>query len=503
MAGISFQTSNRPTQDGSSTSGLPPGAPAPAAAPTGWRGNVRRILPLAWPMLVGQLAVLAFSTVDTLLVARHSATDLAALAVGAASYITIFIGLMGVVMALAPIVGQCHGAGRDAEAGHQLHQAVWIAGVLSLLGCAALAFPGPFLALSRADAELEPRIRAYLAGLAFALPAALLFAAWRGFNVAVSRPKQVMRLQLGGLAVKLPLSLLLVYGAQWHSPLGRLELPALGVAGCGIATAVAMWAQVLGAAWQLRRDPFYRRFQLIGRGLHPPDRAALAAQLRLGIPAGLSILIDVTAFSFMAIFIARLGSTAVAGHQIVANLAALVFMLPLALSQATSALVAQRVGAGDLADARRLGWHGLALAGALALLLGLAVVAARAPIVELYTRDAAVAAMATGLLVWLAAFHLGDALQALASAVLRAWRIAQVPMLIHAASLWGVGLSGGYLLAFDPWGWRERWPLLGRIQGADGFWLAATVGLGLAALALCSFLAWTLHRMRLREPAGR
>ena len=46
--------------------------------------SLRRIAPLAWPVFVGQVAVLGFSTIDTMLVARHSATDLAALAVGAA-----------------------------------------------------------------------------------------------------------------------------------------------------------------------------------------------------------------------------------------------------------------------------------------------------------------------------------------------------------------------------------------------------------------------------------
>jgi MATE family multidrug resistance protein len=336
-----------------------------------WRDSARRIATLAWPMFVGQLAVLAFSTIDTLLVARHSALDLAALAVGAATYITVFIGLMGVVTSLAPIVGQLYGAGRLHEAGHQLHQAVWIALGLSVLGCTALAWPEPFLALSRAGPQLRPRIEAYLQALAWALPAALLFAAWRGFNVAVSRPKQVMRLQLAGLAVKLPLSLLLVRGVELDSPWGPIQSPALGVAGCGIATALAMWAQVAGAVWQLRRDDFYRRFAILGHGLHAPDRQALAAQLRLGIPSGLSVLIDVTGFAFMAIFIARLGAHTVAGHQIVANLAALLFMLPLALGHATSTLVAQRVGASDLVDARRLGWHGLQTAGGLALLAGL------------------------------------------------------------------------------------------------------------------------------------
>ena len=85
--------------------------------------SARRIAHLAWPVLIGQLSVLAFSTIDTLLVARYAAVDLAALAIGASAYLTVFIGFMGVVMAISPIVGQLFGAGQHAQAGRQAHQA--------------------------------------------------------------------------------------------------------------------------------------------------------------------------------------------------------------------------------------------------------------------------------------------------------------------------------------------------------------------------------------------
>ena len=81
----------------------------------GLRGDARSILSLAWPVLIGQLAVLGFATVDTVLVARHSANDLAAFAVGSAAYITVFIGLMGVVLAIGPIVGQLYTAMANRE----------------------------------------------------------------------------------------------------------------------------------------------------------------------------------------------------------------------------------------------------------------------------------------------------------------------------------------------------------------------------------------------------
>jgi MATE family multidrug resistance protein len=444
--------------------------------------NARRIVDLAWPVFVGQLSVVAFGTVDTVLVGRHSAADLAALSVGAAAYITIFIGLMGVVVALSPIAGQLFGAGQHRQAGRQLHQAVWLALGLSVLGCALLLFPEPFMQVARLDAEHEARVRAYLRVLALSLPASLLFSAYRSFNNAVSRPKAVMALQVTGLALKIPLSALLIHGVA------VLGIPPLGVVGCAVATALVMWSQALIAWWVLRRDPFYDRFELWGHGLHAPDRQALWAQLKLGVPMGLSILIEVSGFALMAVFIARLGTTAVAGHQIAANLVSVLFMMPMALASATSTLVAQRVGARDLLDARRLARHGIVFGLAVAALLGSAVYLAREGVVRLYTQDAAVIAAALPILAWVTLFHVVDAAQTLASFVLRAYRIATLPMFIFAGSLWGVGLGGGYVLAFDGAGITPA-PL----RGAPGYWAASTAGLTLAAVLLLA-LVWKVMR---------
>jgi MATE family multidrug resistance protein len=107
--------------------------------------------------------------------------------------------------------------------------------------------------------------------------------------------------------------------------------------------------------------------------------------------------------------------------------------------------------------------------------------------VALYTNDAAIAAAALPLLTWVAVFHIGDALQTVAQFVLRAWRITVVSFLVFALSMWGVGLGGGYALAFG---------LIGPAMGAPGFWLAATAGLLLAGLLLGGFLAWMLHQRR-------
>jgi MATE family multidrug resistance protein len=294
-----------------------------------------------------------------------------------------------------------------------------------------------------------------------------------------------MALQVAALAIKAPLAALFVFGAG--------PLPAFGVVGCGISTALAMWTVVAIAWLVMRRDPFYAPFALFGRGLHPPARAALASQLKLGVPMGGSVLIEVTGFASMAFFISRFGETPVAGHQIAANLVSLLFMLPLAISSATGTLVAQRIGARAEREALRLGWNGHLFVGALAAVVGLTTFALREPVLGLYTADAAVIAVTLPLVAWVAVFHLADAMQAMSSAVLRAWHVATAPLVLYAVAIWGVGLGGGYALAFDLPG-----SVPAGMQGARGFWLASTSALVLVAIGLMALQLW-ITRLRRRE----
>ncbi|MFG6439615.1 MATE family efflux transporter [Roseateles sp. LKC17W] len=439
--------------------------------------SVQRLVPQAWPVLVGQLAVMMFSTVDTLMMGRVGPQDLAALAVGSAAYVTIFVGLMGIVLAVGPIAGRQYGGDDLPGAGQSFVQSQWLAVLLCVPGCLLLWFPDPFIALAHLDATQADKVRAYTRPEAFALPAGLLFTAFRGFSTAISRPKAVMAMQLTGLAAKVPLNAVLVFG--WG------PIPAMGVGGCGWATAIAMTAQALVALVLLRRDAFYRPFRVPMLWHTRPDWQALTGLVRLGLPMGGSILVEVTGFTFMAFFIARLGATPVAGHQIAVNLVAMMFMTALALATAAGTLVAQHLGAGQKREARIVGRHAMALAALVAAGLGAVIALARAPIVALYTDNPEAAAAALPLLVWVWFFHLGDALQTVAAYVLRAYQVATLPMVIYVIALWGLGIGGGYVVAFGADG-----------NGAVGFWQAATAGLLAAALLLSLLLKRVFNENR-------
>lgn len=434
-----------------------------------------RIAALAWPILVGQLAVIAYGVIDTAMTSRFSATDLAALALGASIYVSIFVGLNGVLQALSPIIGQLFGAQRYDEIGFEVKQGAWLALFLSILGCLALLFPQPLLALAQASPELNQKATLYLRTLAFAVPATLGFRIYGAFNTAVGRPKMVMALQVIGLLLKVPLNALFIFGG--------FGVPAFGGPGCAIATAIIAWLTFLIGCGILRTSVSYRVFRIFSSGFVAPKASAQMALLRLGIPMGLSYLIEVTAFTFMAIFITRLGATAVAGHQVIANFATVLYMIPLSIASATSTLVAQALGARDMALARHTSIAGISFAAIVSVTMGCAVWLARDAIVHAYTPDKTIIASALPLFVFIAFYQLFDSVQVTTAFVLRAYRVAVIPTVIYAVALWGIGLGGGYVLGLNPFGISPQ-----VFQGAAGFWMGNSVSLGLVAAGLLWYL---------------
>ncbi len=436
----------------------------------------------AGTVLVGQLATMAFGVTDTIVAGRYAEASLAALSVGSAIYMSVYVGLMSVMTALLPVWSELHGAARPAQLGHSFRQALYLWLALVLVGLTILLNPGFLLDWADVPLALRTEVLAYLDVLALALPAALMFRLYGTLNQSLGKPQLVTWLQLGSLFVKVPLSIWFAFGG--------LGLQAQGAAGCAWATLVVHVAMLALALWLLRTRPLYAPYRL-WHSPGKPDWKVLAAFARLGVPSGLTILIEVTSFTLMALFVARLGTTAAASHQIAANLAAVLYMVPLAIGIATSARTSYWLGAGHPARARHAVGVGFGLVAGSALVLALTLIAVRAPLAALYASSPEVVALAVPLLFWTAVYHLFDGLQALGVFVLRCWRITLAPFLIYAVLLWGLGLYGGFLLAYRGLG---PWPAL---QTPVAFWMAGAAALALAALSFWLMIWQVLRRERL------
>jgi len=173
-------------------------------APRSIPETLRAIFKQSWPVLVSQWASMAFGVLDTAMTGHAGSVDLAIMALSISIYITVFVGLMGVMHALIPIQAQHVGAGELDKVGQIWGQGVWVSLVLSVVGGAVMMFPDVWLSYS---GDVDPAVRAgmksYLQALTFALPAALMFRTVYALANAVSRPKLIMAINLGGIVLKI------------------------------------------------------------------------------------------------------------------------------------------------------------------------------------------------------------------------------------------------------------------------------------------------------------
>ena len=110
----------------------------------------------AGTVFVGQIAVMAFGVTDTLVAARYSGEALAALSVGSATYISIFVALLGVLSAQLPTWSELRGAGKTLALGRSVRQSLYLAAAVTVAGMAILLLPGPLLAWTRVPPSLIP-----------------------------------------------------------------------------------------------------------------------------------------------------------------------------------------------------------------------------------------------------------------------------------------------------------------------------------------------------------
>ena len=460
---------------------MPAAENPPAFTPA---GEAHAIVAQAWPVLVAQLASMGMMVIDTLLLGHYGAVDLAAVAVGGGIYISVVFALVGIVQALGPIAAHHVGAGRPDLATAALQQGFWLALLLSVPGVLLLSFPDPLLGLSTLSPAVETKTRDLLRILAWGLPPVLAYRAFYSFCNAIGRPWPLMVISLVATALHAPLAWALVYGKVGGEP--------LGAAGCGWSTVLVCGVGLLLAIVHLARGrglQSYRR----GHRWAGPETAVLREFFRLGLPMGFSNFVEITSFTFIALFVAAFGTEVVAGHRIVANLAALAYMLPLSLGVATLARVGSHAGGRDWSAARAATRAGMGLAALLSTLTGVLLYVVAGPLVGAFSDDIAVRAVGLSLVGYLAVYQFFDAVQTIAGYALRGLKVTLAPLAVHVACFWGVGLGGGYWLAWHGLPWAPA------AMGVAGFWLAGAWSLVLAALLL---VAMQQRVLRLRAENG-
>ena len=443
--------------------------------------EILRTLQLAIPVVVGMVASLSMNFVDTLMAGRLPEKEiaLAGIATGGAIWSAMLMFILGLLMALQPVVAQVDGAGNRSEGGAAARQGLWIALAVSVPFVLFLRSGGPMLQWMAVGADIVPTAIEYMDALSWGAPGVCLLLTLRFFSEGSGYTRPTMYMGLLGIVLNVPLNYVLMFG--------KLGLPALGAEGCGVATSIVIWAQLLMMFFYVRWHAHFKEFELFKRW-DWPQWAEISKLLKIGLPIGTGIFVEGSLFIGAALLIARLGALPASAHLIAINYSALMFMIPLGLASAVTTRVGNALGRGEPEAARYAGLIGLLIVLFTQTLSAASMIIFPEFIVSIYTNDPAITSIAVGLLFYSAIFQYADGIQICAAGALRGLKDTVVPMFINMVSYLLVGLSVGYYLTFN------------KAMGPAGMWIGMIVGLSFGAVLLLGrFLSKSRQLTRVNE----
>ena len=433
----------------------------------GFIAEAKALLQLTLPIFIAQLSYTSMGFVDAIMAGHFSKHDLAAIALGNSIWIPIYLLMTGIILATTPKVATLFGARKDKDIGPLVRQSLWMSLFVVLIVIALLLNAHHLLIFMGATEDTATITMKFLHGIAFGMPAIAFYQVFRCLSDGIGRPKPSMVLGIIGLILNIPVNYIFVFG--------KLGLPAMGGAGCGIASASVMWFMCFGFLWWVSHGSVYKGCEIFKR-FDLPDRKAIFSLLSLGIPIGVAVFTEASIFSIIALLIARLGDDIVAGHMIALNFSSIVFMVPLSISIAVTVRVGQAMGRKDAIGARFAAHIGVLVAFILAALSTVLILIFREQIAGLYTKDKTVLILASYLVIFAALYQLPDAVQVTCAGALRGYQDTPIIMLITLISYWIIAMPIGYTL-----GLTDYW---GNAQGPAGFWISLIIGLAFASVML-------------------
>jgi len=436
-------------------------------------GDAARLLVVSWPLILNNIFNIGVNVADTMMAGRLGATQLAAVALGSSIWITLFLAGLGVIMAIGPIVAQHLGAGRIKEIGHDTRQGLWLAVFISLIIALLLRNAEPVMLWVEIDSQVAFLAQGYLDAISWGVLGCYWYHCLRQMNEGLGRTIPIMVIMGTSLPINVGLNYVFMYG--------KFGAPALGAIGAGLGSGITFWLMFVFIGLYTSRAETYRQYE-IWVAPECPDWVAMRHLVSVGLPIGGSFMLQAGLFTVVALIMGSFGTVVVAAHAVTLNYASLIFMIPLGVGMATTAVVGQAIGRGEPENARRIGYVGITMCLIMMCVSATCTVAFGVDIARFYSTDEAVVALATSLLMIAALMQLGDGVQVTAAGALRGLKDTRIPLGINAFVYWCVGFSIAYTLGvrFD--------------YGAPGVWVG---------LCCCLWVAGILLTMRFRQVINR
>ncbi|WP_025128563.1 MATE family efflux transporter [Pseudomonas sp. PH1b] len=456
--------------------------------PRGWPLWKREFLPLlllACPLILTNLAHVALTTIDILVLGTLGAKEIAAGGLAIALFNQLRTTGTGLVTGVSNLVAQANARQEPQQISQLLVAGLFWATLSGVLFIAVLLLlERPLVWLGQDPSVAADTVR-FLTILAPGLLPCLWFQTLRHFTVGLKTPGPLLLITLVSIVLTAGLNYALVYG--------RFGLPALGFEGVALTSSlVFLLSCLMFLAVVLSNRELARYF---APGQLKCSWASLGAVWKLGLPIAGTYASEAGFFSVLTLLIGTLGMEALAAQTVLNQIIYIVFMFSAGISHAASIHISEAHAAAQYHRARQLGHMGLAAGGLLMLLFAVLYLLFAQPIVALFisaeqsANQEVLALTASGLLI-AAVLQFFDASQNIGNGILRGIGDTAGPFRISLYGYWLVGLPAAYVLGIlSP-------------NGIYGIWIGLAIGLAATAvLLLVSFEKQLKALLAQAEPA--
>ena len=434
--------------------------------------EARELIALSAPITGTALINMGMSITDTVMMGWIGPGTLAAGAVVSDLYSIIYYFMAGILSASAALMAQALGARRGSEVRRVLRQGFFAAALLTVPAFLLVWNTSWLLRLFGVEETVIELGNGYRQMMALTIVPMMFVAVWRNAFAALGRPKIFLVATLLALPAKGIANVVFIFGMG--------PVPAMGVAGAGLASAIIATGLAVGFAAFAVLNNEMRQLSLF-RHCMWVDKRHLAEIFRVGIPIGFSSIGEVGVYLLSTVIISLFGATALAAHAITLRMAGVVYALTIGLSQAVTVRVSYAVGRGDLQGMAESSWTALVVGTAFGLVIFAVLAGTADSLPWLFLADgkvgtAAVASTAAGLLLLLGALNLAVGPTSSAMAILRGFKDTRVPMVLCLTAKWAIGMPVAYFAGF-----RLGW-------SAGGVWTGIVVAEAATAILICTRL---------------
>lgn len=408
---------------------------------------------------------------------RYDVRELAPLALaGTMMFIVMIIG-GGFAIAVSPLVAEAEEEDDQLTSRRVTRMALWLVTAYSIVVMPLFFYAGPLLEAAGQQPEVALSAQTYLTIAVFTMAPNLMIMTLRSFLAALEHASVILWTNIGAALANVLFNYILIFG-NWGAPELGLRGAALASVGSVVVTLLLL---VMYVRWRLPERALFERLWVM-------DRDAMWRVAKLGLPIGMTTLAEGSLFAASSLMMGWIGTIELATHGIALQVASIVFMVYLGLSQAATVRAGRALGRKDWAGLNRGAVLIMAVTVAIAGVFIAAFLIVPEPILSIFmradeTERGQILALGTTLLALAALFQAVDAGQVMLLGLLRGIQDTTVPFIMAVIGYWIIGFPVAYALAFP----------LG--MGPAGLWLGLCVGLLAACVLMGTRLIVMLRRL--------